>query len=146
MFKKSSCVPVADYCWRNSFSHCEWKLKGQRKIKLLRIKVRGLGHLKSAYRLIFLSFLFLASLSSNWMLVKYLAKGNILFTQQSFACILSGSVVSDSLQPHGLQPARFLSPWGFPGKNTGAGCHFLLQGIFLTQGSNPNALHWQAGS
>jgi len=28
-------------------------------------------------------------------------------------------------------------PWGFPGKNTGVGCHFLLQGIFPTQGSNP---------
>ena len=37
----------------------------------------------------------------------------------------------------------------FPGKNIGAGCHFLLQGIFLTQGSNPRLLrflHWQADS
>ena len=36
-----------------------------------------------------------------------------------------------------------------PGKNTGVGCHFFLQGIFLTQGSNPcllHLLHWQAGS
>ena len=30
-----------------------------------------------------------------------------------------------------------LRPWDFPGKNTGVGCHFLLQGIFLTQGSTP---------
>ena len=40
-------------------------------------------------------------------------------------------------------------PWDFPGKNTGEGCHFLLQGIFPTQGSNPHLLcllHWQAGS
>ena len=36
-------------------------------------------------------------------------------------------VVSDSLQPHGLQPTRLLCPWDFPGKNTGVGCHFLLQ-------------------
>ena len=39
--------------------------------------------------------------------------------------------------------------WDSPGKNTGVGCHFLLQGIFLTQGSNPHLLrllHWQAGS
>ena len=42
----------------------------------------------------------------------------------------SRSVVSDSLRPHGLQPARLLYPWGFPGKNTGVGCHFLLQRIF----------------
>ena len=34
----------------------------------------------------------------------------------------------------------------FPGKNAGAGCHFLLQGIFPTQGSNPRLLHWQADS
>ena len=37
-------------------------------------------------------------------------------------------------------------PMGFPGKNTGMGCHFPLQGIFLTQGWNPRLLHWQAGS
>ena len=34
----------------------------------------------------------------------------------------------------------------FPGKNTGVGCHFLLQGIFLTQGSNLHLLSWQADS
>ena len=37
--------------------------------------------------------------------------------------------------------ARFLCPWDFPGKNTGVGCHFLLQGIFLTQGFNLGLLH-----
>ena len=35
---------------------------------------------------------------------------------------------------------------GFSGKNTRVGCHFLLQGIFPTQGSNLHLLHWQAGS
>ena len=45
------------------------------------------------------------------------------------------SVVSDSLRPHGLQPTRFLHPWNFLGKSTGVGCHFLLQGIFPTEGS-----------
>ena len=33
--------------------------------------------------------------------------------------------------------------WDFPGRNTGVGCHFLLQGIFLTQGLNLRLLHWQ---
>ena len=42
--------------------------------------------------------------------------------------------------------ARLLCPWNFPGKNTGAGCHFLLQEIFLTQGPNLCLLHWQAES
>ena len=32
------------------------------------------------------------------------------------------------------EPGRFVCPWDFLGKNTGVGCHFLLQGIFLTQG------------
>ena len=46
------------------------------------------------------------------------------------------SVMSDFLQSHGWQPSRLLCPWNFPGKNTGAGCHFLLRKIFLTQGPN----------
>ena len=36
---------------------------------------------------------------------------------------------------------RLLCPWNSPGKNTEVGCHFLLQGIFLTQESNPSLLH-----
>ena len=54
---------------------------------------------------------------------------------------VSHSVVSNSLRPHGLQPARLLCPWDSPGKNMGAGCHSLLQGIFLTRGSNLGLLH-----
>ena len=37
--------------------------------------------------------------------------------------------MSDSVRPHGLQPTRLLRPWDSPGKNTGVGCHFLLQCI-----------------
>ena len=47
------------------------------------------------------------------------------------------SVVPDSLQPHGLWPASLLCPWNSPGKNTGVGCHSLLQTIFPAQGLNP---------
>ena len=47
----------------------------------------------------------------------------------------SHSVVSDSLQPHGL------SPWNSPGQITGVGILSLLQGIFPTQGLNPGLLH-----
>ena len=49
----------------------------------------------------------------------------------------------------------FVTPWTvacqallamrFSRENIGVGCHFFLQGIFLTQGSNPGLLHWQAG-
>ena len=51
------------------------------------------------------------------------------------------SVVSSSLQPCGLWPARLLCPWDSPGKNTGVGCHALLQGVFPTQGSNLGLQH-----
>ena len=57
------------------------------------------------------------------------------------ALCVSRSVVSDSLQTHGLQPATLLCPWDFPGKNTEVGCHSLLQRIFLTQGLTPGLLH-----
>ena len=43
-------------------------------------------------------------------------------------------VMSNSLQPRGLEPTRLLCPWSSPGKNIGVGCHFLFQGIYLTQG------------
>ena len=69
------------------------------------------------------------------------------------------SAMSDSLQRCGLKPASFLLPWDFPGNDTGLGCHFLLQRIFLTWGcleslSSRDLLsllslltpHWQAGS
>ena len=60
----------------------------------------------------------------------------------SFVCVcVSHSVVLNSLQTHGLQPTRLLCPWDFPGKDTGVGCHFLLQGIFPTHGLNPGLLH-----
>ena len=48
------------------------------------------------------------------------------------------SVVSNSLLLCGLQPARLLSPWNAPGKNTGVACHSLLQRMFPNQGLNPS--------
>ena len=37
--------------------------------------------------------------------------------------------MSDSVRPHRRQPTRLPHPWDFPGKNTGVGCHFLLQSM-----------------
>ena len=47
----------------------------------------------------------------------------------------------DSLRPCGLYPTRLLRPWDSPGKTTGVGCHFILQGIFPTRTSNPGLPH-----
>ena len=68
--------------------------------------------------------------------VKPLSGGRVLAL-----LLFSHQVMSNSLRPHGLWPARLLCPWDFPGKNTGVGCHFLLQGIFLTQGLNTGLLN-----
>ena len=53
----------------------------------------------------------------------------------SVTLVVSSSCSSMDCSPPGS------SPWDFPSKNTGVGCHFLLQGIFPTQGSNTGLLH-----
>ena len=68
------------------------------------------------------------------------------YTLPYYCCCLVSKSCLTLLRTHGLQPSRLLCPWDFPGKNTGVGCHCLLQGIFLTQGLNLCLLHWQADS
>ena len=54
---------------------------------------------------------------------------------------VSFSVMSNSLEPHELQPTRPLCPWNSTSKNTRVGCYSLFQGMFPTQGLNPGLLH-----
>ena len=62
-------------------------------------------------------------------------------------CVCSvHSVLSNSSVIPWMVAHRLLCPWDFPVKNIGVGCHFLIQGIFPTQGLNPCLLHWQADS
>ena len=56
-----------------------------------------------------------------------LAKAGAQDMQVSCCCCCVTLVVSNSVQPHRRQPTRFPCPWDSPGKNTGVGCHFLLQ-------------------
>ena len=63
-------------------------------------------------------------LSLNYF-IKHLININKMF----IACCQVTSVVSDSVRPQRRQPTRLLCPWDSPGKNTGVGCHFLLQCI-----------------
>ena len=65
---------------------------------------------------------------------------------QLLLLLFSSQVVSNSLQPYGLWPTRLLCPWDSSGKNTGVGCHFLLQDVFPTQGLNLPLLHYQVDS
>ena len=64
--------------------------------------------------------------SSISLIFKFLVK-ETYFSLYNWLSV-SRSVVPDSLQPSRLQPTRLLCPWDFPGKDTGVGCHFLLQG------------------
>ena len=50
----------------------------------------------------------------------------LLGTYACCCCVVTKSC-PPLLRPHGLSPARLFCPWDFPGKNTGVGCHFLLQ-------------------
>ena len=76
----------------------------------------------------------ISSFSYGWIILIYIIYSGF-----------SPKVVSDSLRLHRL-PTRLLCPRDFPGNSTGVGSHFLLQGIFLSQGSNPCLLHWQMDS
>ena len=67
--------------------------------------------------------------------ISYGKKGLTFLSSFNSLCMLTHSFVSNSLWPHGLWP--MLCPWDFSGKKTRVGCHFLFQGIFPTQGSNP---------
>ena len=58
----------------------------------------------------------------------------------------SVAVMFNSLRPHGLQPARLLCPWSSPGKNTGVGCYFLLQGILPEPDVKPTSFALQVDS
>ena len=60
--------------------------------------------------------------------------------ETTWSLCVSRSIVSNSLWPHVLKAARLLCPWNSLDENTGVGCHFLLQGIFLIQRSNPGLL------
>ena len=67
----------------------------------------------------------------------------------SFPCItrpiesVCVSYSAVSMHPMDLYPVRLLCPWNSPGKNTRVGFHFLLQGIFPTQGSNLGLWHYR---
>ena len=75
----------------------------------------------------------------------------LLFSHPRHGCCrLDTQVMSNSFATLWTVAHRICCPWDFPGQNIGVGCHFLLQGIFLTQGLNsrllPASLALQADS
>ena len=92
--------------------------------------------------LCFLSAVKVLSVMENWAgRAKRMRKSSFEgFSKCDFYgyCCLVAKSCPTLLWPHGLYPASLLCLWDFPGKKTGGGCHFLLQRIFPTQGSNPS--------
>ena len=82
--------------------------------------------------------------SFQWLTAREEEQEKVCACQVAWWCWwFSHSVVSHSVQPHELKSARLLRLWDSPDKNTGVDCHFLLQGIFPTQGWNIHLLRLQ---
>ena len=69
----------------------------------------------------------------------------LLFVHTLLCCHLFSKMRLTLWNPMDCSPPGSSVQWDFPGKNSEAGCHFLLQGIFLTQGSNLYLLHFAGG-
>ena len=68
---------------------------------------------------------FFLKMNLYWSIVALQCCVSFCYAAKWSSYVPACSVVSDSF--HGLQPTRLLCPWDFPGRNTGGGCHFLLQ-------------------
>ena len=67
-------------------------------------------------------------LTTGWLWLRSLVK-MLLLSCVSYSSLTAAAKLSDSVRPHRRQPTRLPRPWDSPGKNTGVGCHFLLQCI-----------------
>ena len=97
--------------------------------------------LANIYRFLFIGGFFLFLRVAILMGVRCCLTVVLICISLMITTSIQWSVVSDSLWFPGLQLTRLLCPWDFPGKNTGVGCHFLLQGTFPTQGLNLHLMH-----
>ena len=93
-----------------------------------------LQHHSSKASILWLSAFFMVQLSQL-----YLTTGKTILL-----LLLSRSVVADSVRPHRRQPTRLHRPWDSPGKNTGVGCHFLLQCVKV-KGESEVTQSWPHG-
>ena len=83
-------------------------------------------------KLIYKKIIFLLKDNCFFLMFIYLAASDLSYCTWDLVsccccCCCISSVVSDSVRSHRRQPAKLLCSWDSPGKNTGVGCHFLLQ-------------------
>ena len=95
-------------------------------------EVKAEGHMRGPLCLggVGIYLCFLLWILCLWPSCPVLACSFLPFHFKNLLLLLSCSVASDSMQPHRRQPTRLLCPWDSPGKNTGVGCHFLLQCMY----------------
>ena len=89
------------------------------------------------------NFTYTAKCCLNLLKKVFLSFFYIYIKLRMFVCVLVTQlylILHDSMN---CSSSKLLSPWNFPGKNTGLGCHSLFQEIFMTQGSNLGLLHWR---
>ena len=141
---------------RVPYLQCEWHFRGISVLNLDTVSHCGPGArmqlccLLAAWSwatfLNFLSFSFLVRKMSDKTI--FLRQWTELILESVCVVVVLVVVQSQSSVPLFTTPwtvaAQLLYPWGFPGQNPGVSYHSLLQGIFLTQGSKPCLLHWQA--
>ena len=108
------------------------------------IRIRGLWNLPDERNWLWgkLGFVLMGGAMLSKSLIQFSVDGQfyVVFPPYCLKWIVS-SLMLNSLWPLELQPTGLLYPWDFPGKNTGVGCHFLLQGIFSTQRSDLGLPH-----
>ena len=117
----------------------------------LSLQSKGLSRVFSNTTQTFLQLRVESSPTRDWTLSpavagRYLAPGAPReVSQASFTSVCSQLLQScpTLYDPMVCSPPGYLCPWDSSGKKTGVGCHFLLQGIFPSQGLNPRLLHWQ---
>ena len=105
---------------------------------------------QSLHRSLSMYFLFLCYSLLSWVLTTWLRAQEMLLQVLRQRVCAACSVARPQWLSETLRTAVQQAPLSmdFPGKSTGVGCHFLLQGLYLTQGSNTHPLrllHWEAG-
>ena len=93
----------------------------------------------STLNIIFLIYIMVSIIHFPKILVKI--KWDVIQSLSSNRVLKWTKVLVTQSCPTHCGSIRLLGPWDVPGKNTGVGCHSLLQGIFWTQGSNSGLLH-----
>ena len=131
---------ISNLCATRKDSESEWLAKDNPETNPITIRPETVSHVAEQLSWVPLPC---CSLPRCLLPIKSLALSACVSSDNSFPSVRQESILGAPergaaflQQSHGLEPTRLLCPWNFLGKNTGVGCHSLLQRVFLTQGWN----------